>query len=561
MGLEDSSRRATWDYFTPLTTEDTTDTLGETVQSQEVLTPTIVSSSFPRLGKSSLKRRQEEVENSQGKSEDTVNVAKKSRMNDEASNNVDLGKVLAKMQSYKPLENLAESHQAIIVSTNRNPLESPPPPPPPPLRTFSLPIQEWGDKDSNRSSMALHSPSSATSVLHSEEIYSHEHSSPSVGNSNPITHKLSSEIPSANEPPASSATVDLESLSSRKTYIYEMHRNGFSPENIQKAFKKLHNIDVSTEIIHSIVAEYGGIVPLETQSRPVATNIRVTHARSRSSSTTASSIPGIKNDFPLHEPQPQEFPPQVTDISNIFIPLEDLSAEQTLKALESLQSLLPEKIEQVRLKIQEEQVEQERRRKEEEDEIVRNHIAEIQMKLNELDRMKRGDALDILNRDIERKRLGLVSFHLINTHSRLTRRSTESPLIPPNGETNGQTTMLVDEIVVPQVNKVMETETIQRENSIPSIIEMTEKMDIDRVQSNENDDDGQSSEMDFNTDPIDHEMDIDTKSFFESRDDKEPRHPLQMGEAAMEDKESPTNDSNSPSIAHHSLEQKLTLPL
>ena len=194
-----------------------------------------------------------------------------------------------------------------------------------------------------------------------------------------------------------------------------------------------------------------------------------------------------------------------------------MSPDQTLKALESLQSLLPEKIEQVRLKIQEEQTEQERRRKEEEDEIVRNHIAEIQMKLNDLDRMNRGDALDILNREIERKRLGLVSFYLINTHSRLTRRSTESPLIPPSGETNDQTTMLVDEIVIPQVDKVMETETVQRENSIPSIIEMTEKMDIDRVQSNENDDDGQSSEMDFHIDPIDHEMDIDTKSFFESR--------------------------------------------
>ena len=169
--------------------------------------------------------------------------------------------------------------------------------------------------------MALHSPSSATSVLHSEEIYSHEHPSHSVGNTNPITHKLSTEIPSANQPLASSVNVDLESLSSRKAYIYEMHRNGFSPENIQKAFKKLHNIDVSSETIHSIVAEYGGIVPVETQSRPVATNTRVTHARSRSSSTTASSFPGIKNDFPLHEPQPEESPSQVTDISNIFIPL------------------------------------------------------------------------------------------------------------------------------------------------------------------------------------------------------------------------------------------------
>ena len=64
-----------------------------------------------RLGKSSLKRRQEEVENSQDENEDTVNIVKKSRMNDETSNNVDLGKVLAKMQSYRPLQNLAESHK------------------------------------------------------------------------------------------------------------------------------------------------------------------------------------------------------------------------------------------------------------------------------------------------------------------------------------------------------------------------------------------------------------------------------------------------------------------
>jgi len=60
------------------------------------------------------------------------------------------------------------------------------------------------------------------------------------------------------------------------------------------------------------------------------------------------------------------------------------------------------------MKVQEEQAEKERLRREAEDEVVKKHIAEIKRKLDELDRMKRGDALDMLNREIEQKRLGCV---------------------------------------------------------------------------------------------------------------------------------------------------------
>lgn len=326
-------------------------------------------------------------------------------MNDEKSNKVDLAKVVAKMHSYKHLQNLPESHQAMIVSTDRYPSQSPPPPPPPPPPASSLSVQEWVDKDSNHLSVASQALPYTTPVLHSEEAYSHGHPSyPAGPNANLLAYKPSAEMHSTNEPFVSSIIVDLESLLCRKPYIYQMHRSGFSPESIQRAFKKLHDVDISSEMINSVIAEYGSVASPKTQPRLVSTNPLVAHAHSRSSSVT--SIQGIKNEIPLQEPKPRGSLLQVTPATNIFIPLDDLSADQALKALESLQSLVAEKIELLRLKIREEQAEQERRRKEEEDEIVRNHIAEIQRKLDELDRMKRGDALDLLNREIEHKRLG-----------------------------------------------------------------------------------------------------------------------------------------------------------
>lgn len=183
-----------------------------------------------------------------------------------------------------------------------------------------------------------------------------------------------------------------------------MHKGGFSAEDIQKAFKKRHNIDLTYETIQSVIDEYTDLPPLETPSRALHSTTLIRRPRSRSSSTTASSIPGIKHESPQYE-SPQASP-LVIRTSNIFIPLDDLSAEQGLTALESLQSSLPEKIERLRLKIQEERAEKERLRKEEEDEVVKKHVAEIKGKLDVLDKMKRADVLDMLNREIEQKRLG-----------------------------------------------------------------------------------------------------------------------------------------------------------
>lgn len=284
---------------------------------------------------------------------------------DVVSKKVGLTSVLAKMQSYQlplPVQNTPVTEQSLsskISSMSRESSQSPPPPPPPPhtIETTNL-----------------------TQML------------------TPL------EVTSTNGQFLPPVTVNLESLSSKKLYINEMYSGGFSPEDIQRVFKKIYNIDLSSEVIQSVITEYKGSTPLETPSHPLSSTAVVTRPRSRSSSTTPSSILGIKHESPLHESLHES--PLVTKTSNIFIPLDDLSTEQSLAALESLQSSLPGKIKQLRLKLQEEKFDKERLRKEEDDEIVKKYVAEIKRKLDELDKMKRGDALDMLNKEIEQKRLG-----------------------------------------------------------------------------------------------------------------------------------------------------------
>lgn len=238
--------------------------------------------------------------------------------------------------------------------------------------------------------------------------------SPTIETTNLTPVVASMRLTSKNGELITPITVTPESLSSRKPYIYEMHKGGFSTEDIQKAFKKRHNIDLTYETIQSVIDEYRDSSPLEIPSRLLHSAALVKRPRSRSSSTTASSIPAIKHESPQYESPLTS--PLVIRTSNIFIPLDDLSAEQGLTALESLQSSLPEKIERLRLKMQEEQAEKERLRKNEEDEVVKKHVAEIKGKLDELNKMKRGDILDMLNREIEQKRLGWVSYYLTDIY-------------------------------------------------------------------------------------------------------------------------------------------------
>lgn len=324
------------------------------------------------LGKSSLKRRKTADENLDETNNETSVIVKKSRMTEDViSKKVALASVWAKMHSYKlqpPLQNTPVTEQSLsskISSISRESSQSPLPPPPPPLTIETTNL---------------------TQMLTSQEVTS------------------------TNGQFLTPVTATLESLSSKKPYINEMYNEEFSPEDIQRAFKKIYNIHLDSEVMQSVIAEYKGSTPPETPSHPLSSTAVVTRPRSRSSSTTPSSILGMKHDSPLHESL-HESPP-VTQTSNIFIPLDDLSPEQGLAALESLQSSLPGKIEQLRLKLQDERSERERVRKEEEDEVVKKHVAEIKRKLDELDKMKRGDALDMLNKEIEQKRLGWVSYFL-----------------------------------------------------------------------------------------------------------------------------------------------------
>ena len=361
--------------FSTLTAEPNVALREKTVQALAVAPVANISSSAG-LGKSSLKRRKTADENSDETNKETSVIHKKSRMTEDVvSKKVGLASVLAKMQSYQlplPVQNTPVTEQSLsskISSMSRESSQSPPPPPPPP-----------------------------PSPPHTIET------------TNLTQMPTSLEVTSTNGQFLPPVTVNLESLSSKKLYINEMYSGGFSPEDIQRVFKKIYNIDLSSEVIQSVITEYKGSTPLETPSHPLSSTAVVTRPRSRSSSTTPSSILGIKHESPLHESLHES--PLVTQTSNIFIPLDDLSTEQSLAALESLQFSLPGKIEQLRLKLQEEKFDKERLRREEDDEIVKKYVAEIKRKLDELDKMKRGDALDMLNKEIEQKRLGWVSYYL-----------------------------------------------------------------------------------------------------------------------------------------------------
>lgn len=383
--------------------------LDETRQALAV-SPVTNASSPTGLGKSLLKRRKTVDDNSDEKAEETLVLVKKRRTTEDGvSKKTDLW---AKMDSYKlplPVQNTAipaPSPTSNISSMSRESSQSPSPLPPSPL-----PLERT-EKDFSTSPMApsLSLPTPSGTPLAEDRI---PPVPPSLmvetRNITPVATSI--EVTSANGQLINPITV--ESLSSWKPCINQMHRSGFSPEDIQKAFKKRHEIDLSYEIIQSVITDCSGSMPPETPSCPLSSIAPITRQWSRSSSTTASPIPGIKHESPLHESLQESS--LVTRSSNIFIPLDDLSVEQGLKALESLQLLLPEKIEQLRLKVQEEQAEKERLRREEEDEIVKKRLAVVRREIDKLDEMKRGDALEMLNKEIEQKRLGWV-FLLLDRH-------------------------------------------------------------------------------------------------------------------------------------------------
>ena len=378
MGPGKFSTKGNLGHFTPYTATDTSQEPAQTL-GRYVIT------SYPStLGKSSLKRRRTGDEDSASSEENSPIKRNRAIVQEEnLTKHVSLENVWAKMNS---LHAHGPSHRTLApksgefesgnlsqslstLSVHKRLENSPIPPDPPPLTTLSIASQEAVDLRP-ATFQPINRPPQRTSVEH------------------PSNDEISS--------------VNSESLSSKKLYINEMHKAGFSSEDIQKAFKNIHNVDLTTESIQCIIEEYNkGLADADTARQS-------THrVQSRSSSTTTSPIPGtaqFKHELPTRWSLSHKESALVASTSNLFIPLDDLAPGEALKALEALQSSLPGKIQQLRQRVRED-AERERIRKEE-DELAEKHAAEIQRGLDALYKVKRGDTLDLLKREIERKRVG-----------------------------------------------------------------------------------------------------------------------------------------------------------
>ena len=94
----------------------------------------------------------------------------------------------------------------------------------------------------------------------------------------------------------------------------------------------------------------------------------------------------------------------------------------------------------------------------------------------------------------------------------------------------------------------------------PSLVEELEKMDIEPLQTEENQDHPDSSVKASNSECVSQGMEVDSKPVRVSQFDQKPSHLSEMDEIIMENEESSTNDSRSPSIARHSPEKEITHP-
>ena len=142
-------------------------------------------------------------------------------------------------------------------------------------------------------------------------------------------------------------------------------------------------------------------------------------------------------------------------------------------------------------------------------------------------------------------------------------------------ESSVETAMLVDESIVSQADRSTQCESVVEETCQPmdiepihrdfggpmppTFVEEPEKMDIEPVQVDENQD-LHSSEKPSNSECVSQEMEVDSKPVKVSRFDQKPCHLSETDETAMEDEDSSTNDSRSPSIARHSPEKEITRP-
>lgn len=412
------------------------------------------------LGKTSLKRKSSSAKDSP---EDTQ-ILKKSRNETPTRGVVKIPAGGSTGESYVPKEKPADSvtfhsmlsmfdsfapkhtsHSPQVTSTiptlpltvkahSRTPSPPPPPPPPPPSIATTGRIEDLHV-------VPIDPGTFPQTTL--PDSYTND-SRQSFVTPQPTVERSSSITPT----PMSPFTMAINSLESQdpahiatptpaqKEYIIKMHLNPsrpFLPGEIQRGFFNLHHVLFSLEAIESVIAEYQNSIAASDEIPSLD------QARSRSSSTTPSTVPGSTLDV-----KTEAEVPQLPSAPNISIRLDDLSAEERLKQLESLQAELPNMIERARQLISEErrkEREEQARKEQQELEKILANIKEKEGKIAklkdesmeteaEVEKMK-----DILRqRELRRRQLlGLEEYSFIwkNADTRSMTPESEPTVISP----------------------------------------------------------------------------------------------------------------------------------
>jgi hypothetical protein len=237
-----------------------------------------------------------------------------------------------KIISNSPPPRQASTEEPLFLGSDREKSVSPPPPPPPP----PLPPVDQ-------------TPVPPLSITPVPPV-----SSPITPSPSSPTFDASHTFDSAPSLPQSPSSPTMEPTYRQRQLILKMHEKAYSPTDIQRAFLKHANSQLSLSTIQSILF-------LHQTSKDL-------HLRSRSTSTTPLRVtPDIKKESPL---------PETFGVAN-FLSGDGISTEQQLSMLRHLQEKLPDVIGAVEQKLQEEmekkerEAEIERQLKEKEEQIER----------------------------------------------------------------------------------------------------------------------------------------------------------------------------------------------
>jgi hypothetical protein len=142
-------------------------------------------------------------------------------------------------------------------------------------------------------------------------------------------------------------------------HIIAMHEQGYQTGDIQRGFHKAHSVYFSLESIESIISEHRNSMVIDAPSHtPAKTDPETTGEPRSIRSRSPSTVPEVSiTSSAIVESSP---PSQHTPSLNIQVPLDDMSPEESLKALTTLQDSLPNLIKQFQKTVLEEKEKKEK---------------------------------------------------------------------------------------------------------------------------------------------------------------------------------------------------------